>query len=201
MILVVVGHREYFNQKAAEWDSLLSEETIQCLKTIIKELAIKPGSTILDVGTGTGVLLPFLVEATGQDGKVVALDIAEEMLARAKAKNMENVEYVLGDITCTPFDGNTFDEVICNSCFPHVIDKPRALKEMARLLKPGGRLVICHPMSREAVNELHRSIGGVVGNDLLPDDEEMQSLCRQAGLVQVNITNTHEKYVLTARKP
>ncbi|WP_084667046.1 class I SAM-dependent methyltransferase [Thermanaeromonas toyohensis] len=196
-----MAHREYFNQKAAEWDSLLSEETIQCLKTIIRELAIKPGSIILDVGTGTGVLLPFLVEATGQDGKVVALDIAEEMLARAKAKNIHNVDYVLGDITCTPFDENTFDEVICNSCFPHVLDKPRALREMARLLKPGGRLVICHPMSREAVNELHRSIGGVVGNDLLPDDEEMQSLCRQAGLVQVNITNTHEKYILTARKP
>ncbi|MDN5347677.1 MAG: hypothetical protein PWP65_1241 [Clostridia bacterium] len=201
MILAVVAHREYFNQKAAEWDSLLSEETIQCLKTIIKELAIKPGSTILDVGTGTGVLLPFLVEAAGQAGKVVALDIAEEMLARAKAKNIDSVEYVLGDITCTPFGGSTFDEIICNSCFPHVIDKPRALREMVRLLKPGGRLVICHPMSREAVNELHKSIGGVVGNDLLPDDEEMQKLCREAGLVQVNITNTHEKYVLTARKP
>ncbi|MCG0279063.1 MAG: methyltransferase domain-containing protein [Thermanaeromonas sp.] len=195
------AHREYFNQKAGEWDSLLSEETIQCLSTIIKELAIKPGSHILDVGTGTGVLLPFLVEAAGKDGRVVALDIAEEMLARAKAKNIENVEYVLGDITCTPFEDNTFDEIICNSCFPHVIDKPQALREMARLLKPGGRLVICHPMSREAVNELHKSIGGVVGNDLLPDDQEMQNLCRQAGLEEVNIVNTHEKYVLTARKP
>lgn len=195
------AHREYFNQKAGEWDSLLSEETIQCLSTIIKELAIKPGSHILDVGTGTGVLLPFLVEAAGKDGRVVALDIAEEMLARAKAKNIENVEYVLGDITCTPFEDNTFDEIICNSCFPHVIDKPQALREMVRLLKPGGRLVICHPMSREAVNELHKSIGGVVGNDLLPDDQEMQNLCRQAGLEEVNVVNTQEKYVLTARKP
>lgn len=124
------AHREYFNQKAGEWDSLLSEETIQCLSTIIKELAIKPGSHILDVGTGTGVLLPFLVEAAGKDGRVVALDIAEEMLARAKAKNIENVEYVLGDITCTPFEHNTLDEIICNSCFPHVIDKLQALREI-----------------------------------------------------------------------
>ncbi|MGB9662059.1 MAG: class I SAM-dependent methyltransferase [Moorellaceae bacterium] len=195
------AHREYFNQKAREWDNLLSEETIRCLRTIVEELNLRPGSHILDVGTGTGVLLPFLVQAAGRDGRVVALDIAEEMLARAKAKNFENVEYIVGDITCPPLEGDSFDEVICNSCFPHVTDKPRALREMVRLLKPGGRLVICHPMSREAVNELHKAIGGVVGHDLLPDDEEMEELCRQAGLKEVRIVNTPEKYLLTARKP
>lgn len=195
------AHRDYFNQKAPIWDNLLTGETLERLKKIIDELAIRPGSFILDAGTGTGVLLPFLVEAAGPEGKVVALDIAEEMLARARAKNPGNVEFVLADISCTPFREDTFDEIICNSCFPHVTDKPRALAEMARILKPGGRLVICHPMSREAVNDLHRSLGGVVANDLIPDDDKMQELCRQCGLVEVEIVNTREKYVLKARKP
>ncbi|MGB9804288.1 class I SAM-dependent methyltransferase [Desulfofundulus sp.] len=195
------AHRDYFNQKAAIWDNLLTGETLERLKEIIGELAIKPGSFILDAGTGTGVLLPFLVEAAGPEGKVVALDIAEEMLARARAKNPEHVEFVLADISCTPFQEDTFDEIICNSCFPHVSDKPRALVEMARILKPGGRLVICHTMSREAINDLHRSLGGVVANDIIPDDDEMRELCRQCGLVEIEIINTREKYVLKARKP
>ncbi|MCS5696783.1 class I SAM-dependent methyltransferase [Desulfofundulus thermocisternus] len=123
------AHRDYFNQKAPIWDNLSTGETLEGLKKIIDELAIRPGSFILDVGTGTGVLLPFLVEAAGPEGKVVALDIAEEMLARARAKNPGNVEFVLADISCTPFQEDTFDEIICNSCFPHVTDKPRALAE------------------------------------------------------------------------
>jgi len=180
----------------------MEPETRERLAEIIKELAIKPGSRVLDVGTGTGVLLPFLVEAVGPTGSIVALDIAEEMLARARAKNGDrNIEYVLGDITSTPFQEGTFDEIICNNTFPHLRDKSAALREMARILRPGGRVVICHPKSREAVNELHRSIGGVVANDLLPEDGEMQKLLEENGFVQISITNSPERYLVTACKP
>lgn len=194
--------RQFFNEKARIWDQLMEPETRERLAEIIKELAIKPGSRVLDVGTGTGVLLPFLVETVGPTGSIVALDIAEEMLARARAKNGDrNIEYVLGDITSTPFQEGTFDEIICNNTFPHLRDKPGALREMARILRPGGRVVICHPKSREAVNELHRSIGGVVANDLLPEDGEMRKLLEENGFVQISITNSPERYLVTACKP
>ena len=199
--LVENMHREYFNQKAPQWDSMLTEEVYNRLKRIISSLKIKPGSVVLDVGTGTGVLLPFLLEAAGPGGKIVALDIAEKMLEIARAKVGDRAELVCGDITAAPFADGTFDEVICNSCFPHVKDKLQALKEIARILKPGGRLAVCHPMSREAVNNLHRSLGGVVGDDLLPEHEEMHELCGQAGFWQTAITDVAEMYLLTARKP
>lgn len=195
------AHRDYFNRMASRWDDLVTEETRERLRKIVTELNIRPGSAVLDVGTGTGVLLPFLLESLGPRGRVVALDVAEEMLAAARAKMGDRVEYLCADITRTPLEGSSFDEIICNSCFPHLVDKLAALREMARLLKPGGRLVICHPMSREALNELHRSIGGVVANDMLPAEEEMRDLCQKAGLVQVSITNLPEKYLLTAFKP
>jgi SAM-dependent methyltransferase len=136
--------RKYFNEKAAHWDQMVEDKTLQGLDLIIKGLEIKPGSVVLDVGTGTGILIPFLKEAVGDSGSIVALDLAEEMLKRAKEKHGEQVRYVQGDIVNTPFEDNSFDEMICNSCFPHFQDKEVAVKEMMRILKPGGRVTVCH---------------------------------------------------------
>ncbi len=178
------------------------EKPLQRLDRIVKELKIQPGSVVLDAGTGTGVLLPLLKEAVGPTGKIVALDFAEEMLLRAREKNgEEKISYVPGDLTATPFDNGTFDEIACNSCFPHIKDKAAAAREMIRILKPGGRATVCHTSSREELNSMHRSIGGVVGNDMLPGDDEMQALFQQAGFASIVITDTAEGYTLTARKP
>jgi ubiquinone/menaquinone biosynthesis C-methylase UbiE len=193
-------HRKYFNEKAAHWDQMVEDKTLQGLDLIIKGLEIKPGSVVLDVGTGTGILIPFLQEAVGDSGSIVALDLAEEMLKRAKEKHGEQVRYVQGDIVNTPFEDNSFDEMICNSCFPHFQDKEVAVKEMMRILKPGGRVTVCHTASREDMNAMHRSFGGVVGEDMLPDDDEMKSMFQQAGFASIEISDSDRGYLLTARR-
>jgi len=192
-----MNHREYFDQIAAEWDELLEEEALARLREIVAGLEIEPGAAVLDVGCGTGVLFPMLLEKVGQEGRIVALDISGEMLKQAQAKGYP-VECVQGDAQSLPLSDATFDWVICNAVFPHFPDKLRALREIRRVLKDGGRLVICHAASREAVNELHRSIGGVVAHDTIPPDDEMRRLLREAGLGEAVVRDEPERYLVFA---
>lgn len=194
-------HRRYFNERAAGWDQLLDDETLQRLDGIINGLNIQPGSKILDVGTGTGVLIPFLQKALEGSGSIVALDLAEEMLKRAKEKHGERqIRYVMGDIAAAPFTENFFDEVICNSCFPHFQNKRGAVQEMFRILKPGCRAVVCHTMSREQLDSMHKALDSVVYADRLPDNDTMRSLFQEAGFDDLAISDWSAGYLLTARK-
>lgn len=189
-----MDHREYFDRIAAEWDELLEEETIARLREIVAGLEIRPGARVLDVGTGTGVLLPLLLE---KGGRVVALDLSWEMLKRARAKSYP-VAYVQGDAQNLPLPDGAFDWVICNAVFPHFPDKLRALREIRRVLKDGGRLVICHANSRQAVNEIHRAIGGVVANDTIPPEGEMRRLFCEAGLDESVVRDEPDRYLALA---
>jgi len=155
--------QEYFDQLAPTWDEELTPERLKCLGKIVKELGIRLGYNVLDIGSGTGVLLPFLIAELGGEGKIVAIDFSAEMLSQAQAKNFPPiVRFAQADVLAIPLDDNSVDLAICNSAFPHFDEKARALKEIARVLRTNGRLVICHTMSREMLNRFHQSIGASV---------------------------------------
>jgi len=192
--------RKYFNQSAARWDEIASERDVTRLKRMARRLNITPGSTVLDVGTGTGVFIPFLLNELGKDGRIIALDFAEKMLERARAKGFNgNIDYLCADVTNIPLNDEIFDIVVCYSSFPHFQDKPRALAEMNRVIKSGGRLLICHTSSRTTINGVHRQIP-VVTNDIIPDEDEMHIMLSQAGLTDIEIDDNNESYFCGARK-
>ena len=190
----MMNHRQFFDEAAVEWDASETEETHTRLREIVAGFGIEPGSTILDVGSGTGVLVPLLLEATDGKGQIVALDFSGRMLRRAQAKG-HPVAYVQGDAQRLPFPADTFDWVICNAVFPHFPDKRRALDEGSRVLREGGRLVICHTASRQTVNEFHRSVGGVVAHDTIPDEKAMRQLLQEAGLRGVRVWDEPDRYL------
>jgi ubiquinone/menaquinone biosynthesis C-methylase UbiE len=193
--------QEYFDQLAPTWDKELAPERLKCLGKIIKELNIKPGDHVLDIGSGTGVLLPFLIAEVDDEGKILALDFSAEMLVQAQAKSFPPiVGFAQADVLAIPLADNSVHLATCNSAFPHFSDKAKALKEIARVLRNNGRLVICHTMSRETLNRLHQSIGGAVANDLLPDEFELGWLIKQAGLTITHFQDTPERYLVIAEK-
>ena len=205
--------RQFFDQAAADWDALEVEETHVRLREIVAGLGIAPGAVVLDVGCGTGILLPLLREKMNGDGHIVALDLSGEMLKQASSKGHKAV-YVQGDAQSLPLPEGVFDWVFCNAVFPHFLDKSRALAELRRVLRSpepcpeivegsakgrvGGHLVICHTASRQAINEFHRSVGGVVVHDTIPDEGEMLRLLREAGLVEAQVRDEPDRYLALA---
>ncbi|MBM3157835.1 MAG: class I SAM-dependent methyltransferase [Chloroflexi bacterium] len=140
-------------------------------------------------------------EATKGRSKIVSLDISEEMLKQARNNgHHSNIEYVQADVAAMPLLGDTFDLVICYSCFPHFPDKAKALAEIAKVLRKGGRLAICHTASRREINELHHSIGGVVKHDTIPDKAKMRELLGISGLKPIEIRDEQQRYLAIACK-
>jgi len=192
--------KTYFSQMAAVWDETVAENDQAKLRLMAERLNIRLGSKVLDVGTGTGVFIPFLLDKVGNLGQIVALDIAEEMLKRARAKGFNGiVAYLNADVVNIPLPDETFDSVVCYSSFPHFQDKAKALAEIYRVTRSDGSLFICHTSSRDAVNEIHRSIPEVE-NDIIPDAAEMQVMLTNAGFINIRIEDYRENYLCCARK-
>jgi len=236
-------HQQYFDGVAAQWDKLVAGEPTRRLGEIIAALDIAPGSTVIDVGCGTGVLFPMLAAKAGPPaGRIIALDVSRQMLLRAREKLISTVRVstdpanvilsppgakelgptadeilrrpeapqddadevaihlVQADAQNLALPDGVADWVIANSVFPHVHDKAFTLREMHRVLRRGGRMVICHFNGREAVNALHRRIGGAIGDDQLPPNHEMLRMVAEAGFLDITLQDAADRYALGAGK-
>ncbi len=193
--------KEFFNARATTWDEKVAEKDVSRLNAMLARLDIKPGAAVLDVGTGTGVFIPFLLEKIGREGNLVCLDFAGEMLKIARNKGFKgNIRFLCADIENSQLPDNSFDAVVCYSVFPHFKNKLKALKEINRLLKEEGRLFICHTTGRRAINEIHRSLPEVCDH-LIPANADTRRMLSQAGFADIYIGDGKEGYFVSAGKP
>jgi SAM-dependent methyltransferase len=104
----------------------------------------QPGQTVLDLGCGAGLDTLLAARRVGTSGKVIGLDMTPEMVAKAgkyaESLGLMNVEFVMGEIEALPLTVSSADLVISNGVFNLCPDKPRVLREVLRVLNPGGRL-------------------------------------------------------------
>jgi ubiquinone/menaquinone biosynthesis C-methylase UbiE len=116
---------------------------------IIQRSGIKAGMRVLEIGCGSGAFTTFVARAVGPSGKVFGLDIQEKMLDQLRAKlskpenqDIKNIETVLKSAYELPFEDNSIDLVYMVTVFQEIPDKNLTLREIKRVLKPGGILAI-----------------------------------------------------------
>jgi ubiquinone/menaquinone biosynthesis C-methylase UbiE len=182
--------KNFFDDHAASWDERHHGGNESELDHLVRSFELSEGDSVLDVGTGTGVLLPFIRKAVGPRGKVAAMDFAFRMLEEAKRRPGPSFgNLVNASVDAIPCRGGVFDKVTCFSSFPHFPNKERALSEMVRVLKPGGSVSIAHLKSIEEIRELHRQVGGAVAQDHLPAPGMLRELMGRTGLQGVDVIN------------
>ena len=194
--------KDFFNEKAEIWDEITVHD-LEKVQYITEMLNIQGDDKILDVGTGTGIMIPFY-ERYLVNGGVVAVDYSEKMIEVARSKYPEKehptISYLVSDVYDLKYDAD-FDLVVCYSCFPHFADKPLALKILSRALKEGGRMAVAHSDSAKKINRVHMNGGVEIGNDLLPRMELLKQMMKESGLEVTFERNDENYFICIARKP
>jgi demethylmenaquinone methyltransferase/2-methoxy-6-polyprenyl-1,4-benzoquinol methylase len=195
-----MNNREFFNSMAEKWDSTVSHNE-EKIKAIFEMVQIKEDSKVLDVGTGTGILIPHLNLCVGDLGRIVAVDIAEKMIEIAQLKfRFKNVDFVVGDVLEMKLPENYFNYIICYSMFPHFKNKQIAVAKLADSLMEGGKFVICHTQSREEINNFHRKVSEAVKNDNLPSAEKIEEYYHHTGIETTSVVDNDKMFVVIGRK-
>ncbi len=192
--------QEFFDQISHDWDREHSTpEEYERTRVFAQHFGLSKGETVLDVGCGTGRLIPFIKDAVGEDGILVELDFSLEMLMIGCLKHQhDGLYFVQADAHHLCLRDNQFSTVICMAFFPHISDKAYALTEFRRILRPGGVLFVTHQMSREELNQFHKEVKGPVTKDLLPDEAGMRALFDDAGFKDLTIRDEPSLYIARA---
>jgi SAM-dependent methyltransferase len=151
-----------------------------------------PGEVVLDLGSGAGIDLFLAAEKVGPTGRVIGVDMTDAMIAKAneniRAGNYTNVEVRKGLIEDLPVESGSVDWVISNCVINLSPEKPRVFREIARVLKPGGRMLVSDIVAKDLpaqvreVAELYSScISGAIS------EEEYLGGLRDAGLVDAEV--------------
>jgi arsenite methyltransferase len=160
--------------------------------------ALKPGEVVVDLGSGGGFDIFIAGRKVGATGRAIGVDMTAEMLAKARHNTaayreqtgLDNVEFRLGEIEHLPIADNTADVIISNCVINLSPDKAQVWREIARVLKPGGRVAVSDiallkPLPADVLKMVEAMIGCVAGAGLVSETERM---ARAAGLTDIALT-------------
>ena len=168
-------------------------------------IELKPGETVLDLGSGGGIDVLLSARRVGPAGKAYGLDMTDDMLALARENQrqagVENVEFLKGEMENIPLPDASVDVVISNCVINLSADKSRVLREAFRVLKPGGRFAVSDVVVRGEVPEQVRRnmllwVGCIAG---ALEEREYAAKLAQAGFGEISIEPTRVYSIEDAR--
>jgi arsenite methyltransferase len=174
---------------------------------------LREGEIVLDLGSGAGTDVLISARRVGPTGRAIGLDMTDEMLELARANaaraGIENVEFRRGYLEDLPLEDGSVDVVISNCVINLTADKPKVLREAARVLRPGGRLAVSDVVADAGLDEQTRTDmaawTGCIAGALT--EEEFRFALQSAGFDEIEIRETHRVHehagaaIIRARRP
>ncbi|AZM51560.1 SAM-dependent methyltransferase [Streptomyces sp. WAC 01529] len=155
--------QDFFTARAADWDTRFPDDG-PAYEAAVTELGLRPGSRVLDAGCGTGRALPALRDAVGPSGVVLGADLTPAMLEVARhAGRDRDGQLLLADVARLPVLSGSLDAVFGAGLISHLPDPAENLRELRRVVRPGGLLALFHPIGRAA-------LAARQGRQITPDD-------------------------------
>jgi demethylmenaquinone methyltransferase/2-methoxy-6-polyprenyl-1,4-benzoquinol methylase len=169
-VKVDLAREKFFDQLSDSWDTNGPSPEPEVVLPFLQKLNIDSDKTVLDVGTGTGLLIPHIFSF--HPVRVIAMDLSARMLSILRGKYSSRfgarLEILHGDVHLLNLHNATVDIAVCNGVYPHFHDKLLALSQLQRVLKKGGILAVNHFASRQFINSIHRSSShDLIRQDLL----------------------------------
>jgi len=208
----VFGDALYAGEETDGVPSAAVEASLGCgVPTAVADL--HEGETVLDLGSGAGADVLISAQRVGPTGRAIGLDMTDEMLELARANAAEagaaNVEFRKGYLEDMPLEDASVDVVISNCVINLSGDKPRVLREAARVLRPGGRFAVSDVIAAEDMDEATKadmaSWTGCIAGALT--ERQFRAALEDAGFTDVEIRPSHPVHehavsaIVRARKP
>lgn len=191
-----MNQRDFFDNIAKEWDNII-EVNEEKINTLLSKLDIKENERVLDVGTGTGVLIPF-IKKLNKNGYIRGVDLSNGMIevARKKYKHIPNLDFEIIDVENEVIK-EKYNKIILYSMFPHLENKTKTIKTLVKNnLSENGKLMIAHSNSREFLNNMHKEKNEAVSEArLIPIDNQVK-LFEDIGLNVVEAFENDQMYYL-----
>ena len=143
--------QEFFTARAAHWDARFPDDG-PVHAAAVAELGLREGDRVLDAGCGTGRALPPLRDAVGPSGVVLGVDLTPAMLEAATRAGRDRAgQLLLADVARLPLRTRSLDAVFAAGLIAHLPSPRENLRELARVVRPGGTLALFHPIGRAAL--------------------------------------------------
>ncbi|MEU0968235.1 methyltransferase domain-containing protein [Streptomyces sp. NPDC005917] len=155
--------QKFFTARAADWDSKFPDDD-PAYAAAVGKLGLRAGDRVLDAGCGTGRALLPLRAAVGPSGAVLGMDLTPAMLqAAVRAGRHREGRLLLADVAALPVRSQSLDAVFAAGLIAHLPRPAQNLRELARVVRPGGTLALFHPIGRAA-------LAARQGRQITPDD-------------------------------